>query len=113
MVEQVARGRLTLPAAAALGLVTLGAVAPAPAMADGRQATLQIRVQVVNACRIVLSGKGKKRKVTQVCGAGAGAPEVHEPVTILRTPRTFTVGEGSTSTGDHDTERVQYVTIMY
>lgn len=69
MVERVGRGRILVPAAAALGAVSAGMLAAAPSLAAGRHDTLQIRVQVVEACQIrVLPGGA----LEQSCGGGSG-----------------------------------------
>lgn len=67
MVERVARGRLIMPAAAALGLIATGMARPEQASAAGRETTLQIRVQVVESCQIQVSNVGR---FAQSCGGG-------------------------------------------
>lgn len=67
MVERVARGRIMVPAAAALGAISAGLVAAGPAQAAGQDTTLQMRVQVVDACQISLAPGGT---LDQVCGSG-------------------------------------------
>ncbi len=67
MVERVARGRLIVPAAAALGLIATGMARPEQASAAGRETTLQIRVQVVESCQIQVSNTGR---LAQSCGGG-------------------------------------------
>ncbi len=67
MVERVARGRILVSAAAALGAVSAGLMAPGPAAAADRSATLQIRVQVVEPCQIRVLPGGTLR---QACGGG-------------------------------------------
>lgn len=65
MVERVARGRIMVPAAAALTVMAVGAFKSEPAHAAGRQATLQVRVQVVEPCRIRIAPVGT---LEQSCG---------------------------------------------
>ena len=65
MVERVARGRIMVPAAAALTVMAVGALKSEPAHAAGRQATLQVRVQVVEPCRIRIAPAGT---LEQSCG---------------------------------------------
>lgn len=67
MVERVGRGRIRAPAAAALGAVSAGLLAASPAVAGGRDTTLQIHVQVVEPCRIRISSAGL---LDQLCGGG-------------------------------------------
>ncbi len=74
MVERAARGRIMVPAAAALGAVSAGFVAASPVTAASRDTTLQIRVQVVEACQIRLTSGGV---VEEICGnGGAVQPRV-------------------------------------
>lgn len=76
MVERVARGRIMVPAAAALTVMAAGMLASKPAQAAGRQATLEIRVQVVEPCRIRIGPSGA---LEQNCsGSSFAAP----PVTV-------------------------------
>lgn len=65
MVERVARGRILVPAAAALTVMAAGVVDSRPVHASGRQATLEIRVQVVEPCRIRIGPSGT---LEQACG---------------------------------------------
>lgn len=67
MVERVARGRIMVPAAAALGVLSVGLLAAGPAQAAGQDTTLQMRVQVVDACQIRLAPGGT---LDQACGSG-------------------------------------------
>jgi hypothetical protein len=67
MVERVGRGRIIVPAAAALGAVSAGMLAAGPSLAAGRDATLQMRVQVVEACQIRVLPAGR---LEQSCGGG-------------------------------------------
>jgi hypothetical protein len=70
MVERVARGRIMVPAAAALGALSAGLLAAGPAQAAGQNTTLQMRVQVVDACQIRLAPSGT---LDQACGSGGRA----------------------------------------
>jgi len=76
MVERVARGRIMVPAAAALTVMAAGALDSKPAQASGRQATLEIRVQVVEPCRIRIGPSGT---LEQNC---SGSSFVASPVTV-------------------------------
>jgi hypothetical protein len=67
MVERVGRGRIRVSAAAALGAVSAGLLAASPAMAGGQDTTLQIRVEVVERCRIRVLPGGL---LDQACGGG-------------------------------------------
>lgn len=67
MVERVARGRLFVPAAAALGLMAVGIGGADQVSAASRDTTIQIRVQVVESCQIRVSNVGR---VAQSCGGG-------------------------------------------
>ena len=69
MVERVARGRIMVPAAAALTVIAAGMIKSEPAHAAGRETTLEIRVQVVEPCRIRIGPSGL---LDQSCGGGAG-----------------------------------------
>ena len=71
MVERVARGRISVPAAAAIGAVSAGLLFAGSAFAAGRDATLQIRVQVVDSCQVRLRPGGG---LEQACGSGARLP---------------------------------------
>jgi hypothetical protein len=71
MVERVARGRISVPAAAAIGAVSAGLLVAGSAFAAGRDATLQIRVQVVDSCEVRLNPGGG---LEQACGSGARLP---------------------------------------
>lgn len=76
MVERVAPGRIMVPAAAALTVMAAGVLDSRPAAATGRQATLEIRVQVVEPCRIRIAPSGT---LEQSClGSGSVGP----PVTV-------------------------------
>ncbi len=77
MVERVARGRITVPAAAALTVMAAGMIKAGPADAAGRDTTMQIRVQVVERCRIRLAPSGT---LDQWCGAGGAASQA--PVSV-------------------------------
>jgi hypothetical protein len=77
MVERVARGRIMVPAAAALTVMAAGMIKPGPADAAGRDTTMQIRVQVVERCRIRLAPSGT---LDQWCGAGGAASQT--PVSV-------------------------------
>jgi|GEM_PF-2327057 len=76
MVERVARGRIMVPAAAALTVMAAGAIESGSAHAAGRQATLEIRVQVVEPCRIRVAPSGA---LEQSCG---GSSAVSAPATV-------------------------------
>ncbi len=67
MVERVARGRIMVPAAAALTVIAAGMIKSEPAHAAGRETTLEIRVQVVEPCRIRIGPSGL---LDQSCGGG-------------------------------------------
>ena len=67
MVERVARGRIMVPAAAALTVMATGLMKPQLAEAAGRDATIAIRVQVVEPCSIRLAPSGA---LEQACGGG-------------------------------------------
>jgi hypothetical protein len=71
MVERVARGRISVPAAAAIGAVSAGLFVAGSAFAAGRDATLQIRVQVVDSCEVRLNQGGG---LDQHCGSGESLP---------------------------------------
>ncbi len=71
MVERVARGRIMVPAAAALGALSAGFLAAGPAQAAGQDTTLQMRVQVVDSCSIRLAPGGA---LEQDCGSGGHTP---------------------------------------
>lgn len=58
MVERVARGRIMVPAAAALTVMATGMMKPEPASAAGPATTIEMRVQVVEPCRIRLAPSG-------------------------------------------------------
>jgi hypothetical protein len=77
MVERVARGRIMVPAAAALTVMAAGLMKPQPVAAAGREATLQIRVQVVEPCRIRLAPSGA---LDHACGAGGSLGQT--PVSV-------------------------------
>lgn len=78
MVERVARSRLIVPAAAALGLIATGMARPDQASAASRESTLQIRVQVVESCQIRVSNVGQ---LAQFCGGGGvGKPLPSLPI---------------------------------
>lgn len=68
MVERVARGRLIVPTAAALGLMAANMVGADQVWAASRDTTLQIRVQVVESCQIHVSRVGR---LAQSCGGGS------------------------------------------
>jgi hypothetical protein len=67
MVERVARGRIMVPAAAALSVMAAGMMKPDQAEAAGPETTLEIRVQVVEPCRIRLAASGD---LEHWCGGG-------------------------------------------
>lgn len=67
MVERVARGRIVVPAAAAFGALSAGLLGSGPVLAGGQYTTLQMRVQVVDACSIRLAPGGF---LDQACGSG-------------------------------------------
>ena len=86
MVERVARGRLIVPAAAALELIATGMARPEQAFAAGPETTLQIRVQVVESCQIQVSSVGR---LAQSCGGGSvgntlPSPPIGEVLDSLR-----------------------------
>jgi hypothetical protein len=68
MVERVARGRIMVPAAAALTVMATSMMKPEPANAAGPATTLEMRVQVVEPCRIRLAPSGA---LAQECGGGS------------------------------------------
>lgn len=70
MVERVARGSILAPAAAAIGVAALGMLKPMPAVA-GPATTLQMRVQVVEACQIRLAPGGS---LDELCGWNSEPP---------------------------------------
>lgn len=70
MVERVARGSILAPAAAAIGAAALGMMKPLPATA-GQETTLQMRVQVVEACQIRLAPEGG---FGEICGWSGTPP---------------------------------------
>lgn len=69
MVERVARGSILAPAAAILGAATIGLLKPVPATAAS-ETTLQIRVQVVEACQIRLAPGGR---LGELCAGSPGS----------------------------------------
>jgi hypothetical protein len=77
MVERVARGRIMVPAAAALTVMAAGMVKPEQANAAGPETTLEIRVQVVEPCRIRLAPSGG---LAHSCGGGG--PLSQTPVAV-------------------------------
>jgi hypothetical protein len=78
MVERVARGSIVAPAAVALGAATLGLMAPLPAV-GGQETTLQIRVQVVEACQIRLAPSGQLGELCPWSGGLQPLPTVEMP----------------------------------
>lgn len=77
MVERVARGRIMVPAAAALTVMAAGMVKSEQANAAGPETTLEIRVQVVEPCRIRLGPSGALAH-----GCGGGGSQSQMPVSV-------------------------------
>ncbi len=77
MVERVARGRIMVPAAAALSVMAAGMMKPDQANAAGPETTLEIRVQVVEPCRIRLAPSGSLEH-----GCGGGGSFSQTPVSV-------------------------------
>lgn len=77
MVERVARGRIMVPAAAALSVIAAGMITPEQAKAAGPETTLEIRVQVVEPCRIRLAPSGD---LAHGCGGGGSLSQT--PVSV-------------------------------
>ena len=77
MVERVARGRIMVPAAAALTVMATGLMKPQPVEAAGRDATIGIRVQVVEPCSIRLGPSGA---LEHECGGGGSLSQT--PVAV-------------------------------
>jgi len=86
MVERVARGSILAPAAAAVGAATLGLMAPLPA-AGGQAATLEIRVQVVEACQIRLAPSGRLGELCPWAGDSRSMPTIEMPSLDAKLPR--------------------------
>jgi len=136
MVERVARGRLIVPAAAALTLMASGITGPDQALAGTRDTTLQIRVQVVESRQLRVSTIGQ---LAQSCGGGGvGAllpslPSLPSPPSLPSLPaqvawpsngvpslvridpaeRINRANQRANATAERIAQRVRYITIAY
>ena len=142
MVEWVARGRIMAPAAAAVGALSAGLLASGTVQAGARDTTLQMRVQVVDACQIRLAPGGI---LDQACGSGGqtlprvtmsdlidgfGARAAHDlrPIEALAWPqqvtapamlgvdgaaRSMTANQRAVGLATQIAQRVRWITLTY